>query len=340
MRSLQTQLCLHKPGRCKTVPTPPRKGTKAKLVRRNRRGWAFSRKVWTRRTRRQGRWTRPETGSAIHGIWENDFENAYGPVFRSQALKEASHQAPRTAAMAATQWSAGANRFWCREGAARRRLWTEGGGWQGARSAQLLFAMSLEEAVDNTPVMAEPGATRVGQQDDMFAVAQPAKLKVMLEHLQIALQACGHRLRMHKCKVWFSCWDDTPDDGLPQEALALLQLIQRELGGLVLSGNRSRADLVRAIHNEPLPCPPSSAWSHRWAASTWSRPRRIRRILHGLEAVEAAHLWDQADDEVRTVMLGSGGQGDGSLWIAPTRSARDLLPDAHFTILMALRAGL
>ena len=173
-------------------------------------------------------------GCAIQGILGIDLENAYGRMYRSQALKGARHRAPRTAAMAATQWSAGANRIWCREGAEWRSLWTERGGWQGARSAQLLFAMSLEEAVDNTPVMAEPGVTRVGLQDDMYAVAQPAKLKVMLEHLQIALQACGHRLRMHKCKVWCPGWDDTPDDGLPQEAVALLQLIPRERGGLVL----------------------------------------------------------------------------------------------------------
>ena len=78
--------------------------------------------------------------------------------------------------------------------------------------------------------MAEPGITRVGLQDDMYAVAQPAKLKTMLEHLQSALQVCGHRLRIHKCKLWFPGWDDTPVDGVPQEAVALLQLIPRERG--------------------------------------------------------------------------------------------------------------
>ena len=35
-----------------------------------------------------------------------------------------SHRAPRTAAMAATQWRVGANRIWCRE----RGIWTEWGG--------------------------------------------------------------------------------------------------------------------------------------------------------------------------------------------------------------------
>ena len=107
--------------------------------------------------------------------------------------------------------------------------------------------MSLEEVVDNTPVMAEPGVTRVGLQDDMYAVAQPAKLKAMLEHLQIASQACGHRLRMYKCNVWFPGWDDTPDDGLPQEAMALLQLIPRERGDLVLLGAAAQGDSCMAI---------------------------------------------------------------------------------------------
>ena len=73
--------------------------------------------------------------------------------------------------------------------------------------------------------------------------------------------------------------------------------------------------------------------------STKTHSRLLACILHGLEALEAAHLWNKADDEVRTVMLSSGGPGNGSLWIAPTRSARDLLPDAHFTISTALRLG-
>ena len=61
-------------------------------------------------------------------------------------------------------------------------------------------------------------STRVGfSGHDMYAIAQPAKLKTMLEHLQIAPQVCGHKLRVHKCKVWFPGWDDTPDDGLPQK---------------------------------------------------------------------------------------------------------------------------
>ena len=69
--------------------------------------------VWTRRTRRQGRWTsmwrwtRPKTGGAIHGTLGIDLGNASGRMFRSQALKKgARHRAPRTAAMAATQWCA------------------------------------------------------------------------------------------------------------------------------------------------------------------------------------------------------------------------------------------
>ena len=117
--------------------------------------------------------------------------------------------APRTAAMAATQWCAGANRIWCKQGAAWRSIWTERGGWQGARSAQLLFPMNLEEAVDNTPVMASWDITRVGLQDDLYAIASPSRLTGMLKDLQLALQAGGCRRRMHKCKVWFPGWDDT-----------------------------------------------------------------------------------------------------------------------------------
>ena len=53
------------------------------------------------------------------------------------------------------------------------QFWTERGGWQGGRSAQLLFAMSLKEAADNTQVVASRDITRVGLQDDMHAVAEP-----------------------------------------------------------------------------------------------------------------------------------------------------------------------
>ena len=140
---------------------------------------------------------------ATQGTLGIDLENAYGRMFRSAALKSAKYRAPRTATMAATQRRAGANRIWCREGVAFRTIWTERGGWQGARSAQLFFAMSLEEAADNTQVMANRGITRVGLQDDTYAVAEPENLTRMLEELKIKLQACGNRLRKHKCKVWF-----------------------------------------------------------------------------------------------------------------------------------------
>ena len=63
------------------------------------------------------------------------------------------------------------------------------------------------------------------------------------------------------------------------------------------------------------------------------------RILHGLEAVEAARLWEVADDELRKVMLSGGGPGNGSMWIAPTKSARDLLPNAHFMKSTVSRLG-
>ena len=79
--------------------------------------------------------------------------------------------------------------------------------------------MSLEEAADNT---------KVGLQDDMYAVAELEELTSLQEELKIELQACGHRLRMRKCKVWFPGWDDTGDDDLPQEARVLLQKIPRQ----------------------------------------------------------------------------------------------------------------
>ena len=41
----------------------------------------------------------------------------------------------------------------------------------------------------------------------------------------------------------------------------------------------------------------------------------------------------------RDTRLSSGGPGNGSMWIAPTKSARDLLPDAHFMMSTVLRLG-
>ena len=145
---------------------------------------------------------------AIQGILCIDLETADGRMLRSAALKGPKFRAPRTAAMAATLRRAAANRIWCREGTTWRTIWTERDGWQGARSAQLLFAMSLEDAADNTKVMTSSRITRVGFHDDMHAVADPEDLTSLLEELKIELQACGHRLRMHTRKVWLPGWDD------------------------------------------------------------------------------------------------------------------------------------
>ena len=68
---------------------------------------------------------------AIRGVWGLTWEMHMGRMFRSVALKEAKHHASRTAAMAAMQWRAWANRIWCREGVAWRTIWTERGGWHG-----------------------------------------------------------------------------------------------------------------------------------------------------------------------------------------------------------------
>ena len=46
-----------------------------------------------------------------------------------------------------------------------------------------------------------------------------------------------------------------------------------------------------------------------------------------------------ADDELRKVMLSGGGPGNGSMWTAHTKSALDLLPDAHFILSTVLRLG-
>ena len=45
-----------------------------------------------------------------------------------------------------------------------------------------------------------------------------------------------------------------------------------------------------------------------------------------------------ANDDLRKVMLSGGGPGNGSMWIAPTKSAKDLL-DAHFMMSTVLRLG-
>ena len=42
---------------------------------------------------------------------------------------------------------------------------------------------------------------------------------------------------------------------------------------------------------------------------------------------------------IKEVMLGSGGPGNRSMWVAPTKAARDLLPDAHFMMSTVLRLG-
>ena len=64
--------------------------------------------------------------------------------------------------------------------------------------------------------------------------------------------------------------------------------------------------------------------------TTKTHSRLLPRILHGLEVIEAGALWEGVDGELQKVMLSSGGPRNGALWIMPTRSARDLLPDAHF----------
>ena len=46
----------------------------------------------------------------------------------------------------------------------------------------------------------------------MYAIAKREKLTEILQDLKIALRACGHRLRMHRCEVWFPGWADVPDD--------------------------------------------------------------------------------------------------------------------------------
>ena len=53
----------------------------------------------------------------------------------------------------------------------------------------------------------------------------------------------------------------------------------------------------------------------------------------------ASERWRQRDYgcQLRKVMLSGGGPGNGSMWVAPTKSARDLLPDAHFMMSTVLK---
>ena len=55
--------------------------------------------------------------------------------------------------------------------------------------------------------------------------------------------------------------------------------------------------------------------------------------------VEAARLSEVADDELRKVIQSGGAPGNGSMWIAPTKSARDLLPDAQSMMSTVLGLG-
>ena len=178
---------------------------------------------------------------AIQGILGIDLENDCGRMLRSAALMGVKVRAPRTAAVAATQRRAGANRTWCREGTAWRTIWTERGGRQGGSSG----------AADNTKAMTSSRITRVGLQDDMYAVAGLEDVTSLLEELKIELQACGHRLRVHKCKVWFPGRENTSDDDLPHEARVLLQRIPREIGGLELLGAAAQGDWCAAIGQAP-----------------------------------------------------------------------------------------
>ena len=68
--------------------------------------------------------------------------------------------------------------------------------------------MSLKEAGDNTKVITSNRIASVGLQDDVHAVAETDNLTSLLEELKIEVQACGHRLPMHKCNVWFPGWDE------------------------------------------------------------------------------------------------------------------------------------
>ena len=96
-------------------------------------------------------------------------------------------------------------------------IWREQGVVERARSARLLFAMSLEEVVDNTHVMARrhhkslPSGRHVCD-------CEARETHGDARGLEDVAAGMGHRLRMHTCKVSVSGWDDAPDDDLPREA--------------------------------------------------------------------------------------------------------------------------
>ena len=60
---------------------------------------------------------------------------------------------------------------------------------------------------------------------------------------------------------------------------------------------------------------PPREMTSQWESFPWfqqTHKRLLARILHGLEAVEAARLWETPDDELRKVMLIGGRPGDWS----------------------------
>ena len=68
----------------------------------------------------------------------------------------------------------------------------------------------------------------------MHAIAKP--------DLKIMLQACGHRMGMHRCKVFLPAWDDVLDDDLPREAKAPLQLFPTRAAGASSASGLVRGD--------------------------------------------------------------------------------------------------
>ena len=104
--------------------------------------------------------------------------------------------------------------------------------------------MILKEVVDNTEVMACRDISRIGlQDDDMCVAALSEKLTKMVENRKIPAQKRG---------MVSGVGTIPPDEGLPREAKALVQLIPRDIGGLELLGAAAQGEWCAAVGQVPV----------------------------------------------------------------------------------------
>ena len=68
------------------------------------------------------------------------------------------------------------------------------------------------------------------------------------------------------------------------------------------------------------------------------RVKYLSRLLRGVDALDAARLWEESDRKRRTALLSAGGPGTGTIWQIPPRE-HELFENAHFRAAIALRVG-